>query len=84
LEATEFLRAVKVPHGNRGVTQGAHVAEQTRWEKPLSGWVKINFDGGLDKRTKTSGLVIVIGNPRYSKSRNSEKCRERYQKRKKM
>lgn len=62
LEASEFLKAVIASNEIRGGMQGDHALEQTKWEKPLRGWVKVNFDGGLDKINKTSGLGIVIRN----------------------
>ncbi|XP_058222073.1 uncharacterized protein LOC131332052 [Rhododendron vialii] len=30
------------------------------WEKPIRGWFKINFDGGLNNRSKSSGAGIII------------------------
>lgn len=62
LLATEYLKAVKNPNENRENAQQMCTPEQTRWERPLQGWVKVNFDGGLNRGTKTSRLGIVMQN----------------------
>ncbi|KAI8532838.1 hypothetical protein RHMOL_Rhmol11G0245600 [Rhododendron molle] len=59
-EATDFLKSnEQLPRiGDSG--HATIVGELVEWKKPLNGWVKINFDGGLDKHRKSSGLGIMI------------------------
>lgn len=40
--------------------QVVRARDQVRWQKLRDGWVKVNFDGGLDSLSKTSGLGVVI------------------------
>ncbi|KAI8560440.1 hypothetical protein RHMOL_Rhmol04G0255400 [Rhododendron molle] len=63
-EAVYFLKSnQRIPRiGDSG--HATIVGEQVEWRKPMTGWVKINFDGGLDNLRKSSGLGIVIRDSR--------------------
>ncbi|XP_058213473.1 uncharacterized protein LOC131325298 [Rhododendron vialii] len=60
LEATEFLEANRELNVSRGRLQALPAEHYNIWEKPMRGWFKINFDGGLDNRSKSSGVGIII------------------------
>lgn len=59
-DARDFLEANKEPNRTSGVSQVSLEGVVNKWKKPCRGWVKINFDGGLDTRAKIGGLGMVV------------------------
>ncbi|KAI8554304.1 hypothetical protein RHMOL_Rhmol05G0088400 [Rhododendron molle] len=59
-EATEFLVANEGGRRPVGAGRVAAAEVQIQWRRPMNGWVKINFDGGLDSQMKSSGIGIII------------------------
>lgn len=59
-DALDFLKVNEGILRTASAGQVATVRDQVRRQKPMDGWVKINFDGGLDSLSKTSGLGDVI------------------------
>ena len=46
----------------RPTSRGSNVMEPeaSRWEKPLPGWVKINWDASIDKQGKRMGVGVLV------------------------
>lgn len=59
-DASDFLAANERLEGSRNVQLSQPPGNLLMWEPPESGWIKINFDGGVDARGKKSGLGLVV------------------------
>ena len=56
-QAMEFTLCVNHPSSNQ-----SKVMKQIRWERPNSGWVKLNTDGAASGSTNTTGCGGLIRN----------------------
>ncbi|KAK9991008.1 hypothetical protein SO802_025993 [Lithocarpus litseifolius] len=50
MQATEFFLCINRPRNNRRM-----ITKHIRWEKPASGWMKLNTDGSFDDLLEVAG-----------------------------
>ncbi|KAI8549498.1 hypothetical protein RHMOL_Rhmol06G0029400 [Rhododendron molle] len=60
IDAVDFLKANEKVETSGTSSNGAATGSIERWKKPRQGWMKVNFDGGLDLHKKCGGLGVVI------------------------
>lgn len=60
LDAEYYVNAMEGPRRGSIEERSVRVQEQTCWQYPQEGWVKINFDAGLDRHNRCGGVGVVI------------------------
>lgn len=56
--AADFIKANEEPTQRNGMIREGTNEGVSRWQRPRHGWVKINFDGGIERDSRQRSLVI--------------------------
>ncbi|KAI8551050.1 hypothetical protein RHMOL_Rhmol06G0154700 [Rhododendron molle] len=59
-DAASFLSAHEEGQLSSERVQLDRNSDVLRWQRPLEGWFKINFDGGVGRQGKRSGLGSML------------------------